>query len=194
MGETDLETTQKKAKRLGIPLIFLDESGFSLSPIRGTTWCEVGKPVVLREHFSRKSQTGLGFITMTPKRRRLNFRFTIFEGAINTEDVIFFLTMIHEYYGTKVLIIWDSLSSHLSARKHFESVRPDWFLFEQLPSYSPELNPVEQCWQTMKNVYMANFVPLDVEHLEAKAFESAEILNNDPMLLASFFHHAKLAL
>ena len=27
-------------------------------------------------------------------------------------------------------------------------------------SYSPELNPVEQCWQTMKNVFMVNFVPL----------------------------------
>ena len=47
MGEADVAATQKKAKNLGIPLIFLDESGFSLSPIQGTTWCEVGKPFVL---------------------------------------------------------------------------------------------------------------------------------------------------
>ena len=194
MGESDLETTQKKARRLGIPLIFIDETGFSLSPTRIRSWSEVGKPTLLREHFSRKSQTGLGLITMTPKRRRLNFRFTIFEGAINTEDVVFFLAMIHAYYGGQVMIIWDSLSSHLSARKHFESVHPDWFVFEQLPSYSPELNPVEQCWQMMKNVYMANFVPKDVEHLEEKTCESAQRINNDPKLLASFFHHAKLAL
>ena len=53
---------------------------------------------------------------------------------------------------------------------------------------------MEQCWQTMKNVLMVNFVPLSIEHLEEKAFEAAQILNNDPMLLASFFHHAKLAL
>jgi transposase len=33
-----------------------------------------------------------------------------------------------------------------------------WFLFEYFPAYSPELNPVEQCWQYMKNVQMANFV------------------------------------
>jgi transposase len=174
-------------------LIFLDESGFSLSPIRGTTWCEVGKPIVLRERFSRQSQTGFGFITVTPVQQRLNFRFTIFSGAINTEDVIGLLTEIHRYYG-KAIIILDRLTSHLSARKYFERVHPNWFLFEYLPSYSPELNPVEQCWQMMKNVYMANFVPLSVEHLEEKAFESAQILNSDPMLLASFFHHAKLAL
>jgi len=150
--------------------------------------------VVLRERFSRKSQTGLGFITMTPKRRRLNFRFTIFEGGINTEDVIFFLTMIHQYYGVKVVIVLDQLSSHRSAQKFFQRTHPDWFVFENLPTYSPELNPVEQCWQMMKNVYMANFVPKDIEHLEAKACEVAQLINNDPMLLAAFFHHAKLAL
>ena len=194
MGDANVETTQKKAKKLGIPLIFLDESGFSLSPIRGTTWCEVGKPILLRECFSRQSQTGFGFITMTPIQQRLNFRFTIFSGSINTEDVIFFLTNIHRHYGGKVMIIFDRLTSHISARNFFEHTHSDWFVFEYLPSYSPELNPVEQCWQMMKNVFMANFVPLSVEHLEEKTLEVAQVINNDPMLLASFFHHAKLAL
>ena len=181
-------------------MIFLDESGFSLSPIRGTTWCEVGEPIVLRKRFSRQSQTGFGFITMTPIQRRLNFRFTIFSGAINTEDVICLLTTIHRHYGGKVMMIFDRLTSHISARNYFERVHPDWFVFaaeyrsNELPSYSPELNSVEQCWQMMKNVFMENFVPLSVEHLEKKAFEAASILNNAPMLLASFFHHAKLAL
>jgi len=194
VGDANVEASKKKAKRLGIPLIFLDESGFSLSPIRGMTWCEVGKPFVLRERFSRRSQTGFGFITMTPVQQRLNFRFTIFSGAITTEDVICFLTAIHRHYGGRVMIILDRLTSHISARNYFERVHPDWFLFEYLPSYSPELNPVEQCWQMMKNVFMVNFVLLSVEHLEKKAFEAASILNNAPMLLASFFHHAKLAL
>ncbi len=44
---------------------------------------------------------------MTPRRRRLNFHdgsavqyfSTIFAGAINAEDVIFFLTNIHRHYG-----------------------------------------------------------------------------------------------
>lgn len=177
-----------------MPLILLDESGFSLSPIRGTTWCEIGKPVVLREQFSRHTQTGFGFISMTPHRQRLNFRFTIFSGAIGSLDAIAFLREIHRYYGRKVLIILDRLSSHISARHFFEYVHPDWFEFEYLPPYSPELNPVEQCWNQMKNVLMANFVPLSVEELESKALECAQVINNDPMLLASFFHHAKLAL
>ena len=131
---------------------------------------------------------------MTPKQQRLNFRFTIFSGAINTEGVIFFLTMIHHHYGGKVMFIFDHLSSHIAARKFFERKHPKWFMFEYLPAYSPELNPVEQCWQMMKNVYMANFVPMSIEHLEQKTLESAQVINNDPKLLAAFFHHAKLKL
>ena len=53
-------------------------------------------------------------------------------------------------------MIFDRLSSHIAAQKFFEEEHPDWFVFEYLPSYSPELNPVEQCWRNMKNVSMAN--------------------------------------
>ena len=177
-----------------MPLIFWDETGFSLSPIRGTTWCEIGKPRVLRETYSRQSQTGLGMITMTPVQRRLEFRFTMFAGAINTEDMIFFLTMVRRYYGKQVMIVFDRLPAHIAAQHYFERTHPEWFVFEYLPSYSPELNPVEQCWQWMKNVAMANFVAMCIEQLESKAFEVAQEINRDPKLLPAFFHHAKLAL
>ena len=53
---------------------------------------------VLQSH-KHSDEAGLGFITMTPNRQRLQFRFTIFSGAVNTEDMIFFLTEIHRYYG-----------------------------------------------------------------------------------------------
>jgi len=131
---------------------------------------------------------------MTPKHQRLNFRFTIFSGAINTADVIFFLTEIHRYYGGKVMIIMDRLPAHLSAVNFFEREHPDWFIFEYLPSYSPELNPVEQCWNQMKNVLLANYIPCCMEDIVKKSLEAAQVIDNDPMLLPAFCHHAKLAL
>jgi transposase len=63
-----------------------------------------------------------------------------------------------------------------------------------LPPYSPELNPVEKCWNMMKNVYMANFVPLSIEYLEERTFEVAKIIDNDPTLIAEFFNHEKIRL
>ena len=195
MGEVYVETIEKKARELGITLILWDETGFSLSPIRGTTWCVVGKPRELRETYSRQSQTGLGMITMTPIRQLLEFRFTMFDGAMNTEMMIFFLTMVRRYYGKQVMIIFDRLKAHIGDQAYFEPTRPDWFLFEYFPSYSPELNPVEQCWQHMKNVSMTNLVPMCGDCLEAKAFEAAQEINNDdPKLLPAFFHHEKSVL
>ena len=119
----------------------------------------------------------------------------MFEGAMNTEMMIFFLTMVHYYYGCKqVMIILDRLSAPIAAKEYFERTHPDWFLVEYLPSYSPELNPVEQCWHYMKNVAMVNFVPMCRKQLEAKAEEAVQAINADPILLPSFFQHAKLKL
>jgi transposase len=92
------------------------------------------------------------------------------------------------------MIIFDRLSAHIAAVNYFERTHADWFSFEYLPSYSPELNPVEQCWQIMKNVYMANFIPLSVEHLVKKTLEVAQVINKDKKTIASFFLHAKLKL
>ena len=134
-------------------------------------------------------------ITMTLVRQQLKFCFSMFDGAMNTEMMIFFLTMVHDYYDCKkVMIIFDRLSSYLAADAYCERNHRDWFLFEYFPSYSPELNPVEQCWQYMKNVSMANFVPMGMDELKAKAFDATQEINSDPKLLPAFFHHAKLSL
>lgn len=193
MDAQPLETSKKKAKKLGALLIFVDESGFCLSPIRGTTWAEIGKPPVLRETFCRRNQSGLGFIMATPGGRKMNFHFTIMDGSCVTEDFVFWLIQLHHHVNEKkVMIVWDRLSAHISAQNFLEREHPDWFLFEYLPAYSPELNPVEQCWQWMKNVFLVNFVPKDNAELHAKTLEAASYLNNDPKLLPAFFHHSKL--
>jgi hypothetical protein len=99
---------------------------------------------VLREIFSRNSQSGIGMISASPQQRRLRFFFTIFSGSVVTEDFVFWLTQLHHSYrGQKLLILWDRLKAHRSAEHYFQTHHPDWFLFEYFPAYSPELNPVE---------------------------------------------------
>ena len=63
---------------------------------------------------------------MTPFQQRLKFCFSMFDGAMNTELMIFFLTMVHRYYdGKKVMIIFDRLSAHIVAQKYFEATHPE---------------------------------------------------------------------
>ena len=87
------------------------------------------------------------------------------------------------------------MPAHVSAQRHFDREHAHWFFFEYLSNCSPELNPVEQCWNVMKNVSMANDVPMCIDDLHAKCYdESAELVNGEPKRLVAFFHHAKLRL
>ena len=75
-----------------------------------------------------------------------------------------------------------------------QELHPDWFDFEWLPTYSPELNPVEQCWNHTKYADLANFLAEDtddlLEAIECAIYEQQK----KPGLIQSFFRFAKLSL
>jgi len=172
-------------------LIIWDESGFSFVPNLGYTWSPIGQPSILRETPGRHNHTGLGYITRTPRRHLLNFRFTIFKGAVTFEDLVFHLTALHHYYRRKVLVLWDNLPTHHATESYFFDEYPDWFEFEYFPAYSPELNPVEYCWNQMKNVYLPNFVPTSDEEL-VLVVQAAAMRINEERHLPFCFNNAAL--
>ncbi len=90
-------------------------------------------------------------------------------------------------------MVWDNLSAHLATESFFETEHPDWFEFFNFPTYSPELNPVEQCWRQMKHVYLCNFVPTSEVELKSAVFSAAMRINEEH-LLSSFFKHAGVKL
>lgn len=169
-----------------------DESGFSFVPNVGKTWAPIGETPILLETPGRHNHTGLGYITCTPSRSLLKFRFSISEGAASFEDFVFRLAELHHYYGKKVLILWDHLPAHHAAESYYEDEHPKWFDFYYFPTYSPELNPVEQCWNQMKNVYLCNFVPTSDDELTSTV-DAAAMRINEEHLLPSFFEHAGIS-
>jgi transposase len=181
-----LASSKKKADQSGCVLILWDESGFSFVPNRVSTWAPIGQTPILRETPGRHNHTGIGYITRTPRRHLLDFRFTIFKGAASFEDFVFNLTDIQHYYRNKVIIVWDNLSGHYSAERYFEEEHPDWFEFEYFPSHSPELNPVEPCWHQIKHVYLPNFVPTSDEELVREVYEAAMRINAEKKLSGCF--------
>jgi transposase len=67
-----------------------------------------------------------------------------------------------------------------------------WLQVEWLPSYAPELNPVEHLWNHTKWGDLANFVPHDRDHLRRAASQSLHDQRDDPARLSSCFLAAKL--
>jgi transposase len=169
-----------------LTLTIWDASGFSFVPNRNHTWAPIGETPVLRETPGRHNHTGLGFITRTPRRHLLQFRFTMFKGAARFEDFVFHLSDVHRYYRKKVLVLWDNLPAHHAADAYFMDNHPDWFEFEYFPAYSPELNPVESCWNKMKNEYLPNFVPTTDEELVAAVDAAAKRINEEKQVASCF--------
>ncbi len=68
-----------------------------------------------------------------------------FKGSIDGECIVMALRHIRRYLKGPVTLIWDRLSAHRSpAFKHYLS-RDRRLVVEQLPAYSPDLNPEEFC-------------------------------------------------
>lgn len=54
---------------------------------------------------------------------------------------------------------------------------------EYLPPYAPELNPVEQVWEHTKYEELSNYIPADIDTLEARIDQSIAAKDNQPELL-----------
>ena len=138
--------------------------------------------------------TGLGFLTVTPKRLDLAFRFTLLDAGMNASECLYWLNEIHRYYRRKVIMVWDGLPAHHATAAIMDEEHPGWFEFHYLPPYSPELNPVEPCWHHAKNIEMANYTAKNKNELARKIFQATENINNNKQLLHSFFKYARLKL
>ncbi len=64
----------------------------------------------------------------------------------------------------------------------------------ELPSYAPELNPVEHVWGHTKHDDLANYIPEDIEVLAADVDNSLGHTSSDQSLLRGFFRLSKLRL
>jgi transposase len=172
----------------------LDESGFMLQPVRRRTWSPSGQTPVQRAWDRHDRLSVVGLIGVSPVRRRLSLYFHVVGKNVDTDEFIWLLYLLHRHHCRHVTIVWDRLGAHRSAAAYFESRHPDWFTFEWLPAYAPELNPVEQCWNHTKYSDLANFIPNDLDHLHKAIDVSITQQGRDQRLLHSFFAHAKLPL
>jgi transposase len=185
---------KKGARERKLALVFLDEFGMMLQPVRRRTWALEGHTPIHKVWARHDRISGLGALSVTPIRHHLAFYVQLFRENIVTEDMIWFLTQMHWYFRRKAILVWDRWSVHQSSTHYFERHHPDWFQFEELPGYAPELNPVEQCWKHTKYDHLPNYVPDDIDQLYAEATRSLDSLRGDEAFLRSAFAYCRLPL
>jgi hypothetical protein len=164
-----LEEDKKNSARLGAHLIFIDESGFMLTPSVRRTWAPVGQTPLLRHHFDNDRISVISGISVSPARTRFGLYGMFFWDNICQDEVAVFLREILRHLRGHVFALLDNSNTHRggSIRDLFRKF-PRLHL-EYFPPYAPELNPDEGVWGILKGK-LANGRPSDIgklnEHLQ----------------------------
>ena len=181
----------QKARRLGLHLIFVDESGFYLLPSVVKTYAPRGYTPILDNWQTRDHLSVMGALTPEGKVYSL-----VREEALTGLHTIAFLVHLLKQMGDHLLVIWDNSPIHRRAEVKAFLAQPAYrhILVEPLPSYAPDLNPPEWLWQHVKDVELSNLICLDLEQLHMELHLALGRTRQRTELIRSFFKAAGLKL
>jgi DDE superfamily endonuclease len=90
----------------------------------------------------------------------------------------------HRELGRPIVLVWDNLPTHRCAQlAAFAAENELWLTVVQLPSYTPDLNPVESVWSLLKRGRLANLALTGVDHLTAVVRSGLGRIQRNPDLL-----------
>lgn len=176
---------KKRAKTRGASIYFEDESGIRSDFNSGKTWALKGKTPVITKTGARFGCNMIGAINT-----RGAFRFMVVKGNVNSECICIFLQRLMHGAENPIFLIWDGHPTHRSkkVRECIESFGGKLEVFF-LPSYSPELNPIEQVWNNVKNHGLGRQVIWGPDQLKTLVMSQLRRLQRLPRIIEKFFRH-----
>ncbi|MCP3013014.1 transposase [Nocardiopsis dassonvillei] len=115
-------------------------------------------------------------------------------GWYHDRDLVAFVDGVHRVLEAPVILVWDNLAAHSSGRIRAAIQAREWLEVEYLPSYAPELNPVEDVWSHVKGAGLANLAALSFAELSEVVRSGLRRLRYRPDLLDGFLAHTGLKL
>src|SRR5271167_4798517 len=185
----------RAARQRQAHLVFLDESGFMLTPTVRRTWAPQGETPLLKCWDRRDRLSSISCITLSPQRCRPNFYFTLLPDNtnVNAEHIFDFLRDLKSQLAGPFTVIWDGSNLHSRSRlvKAYLAKHPE-IVAETLPSYAPELNPDEGVWGWSKYGRLANLAAMNTADLRQRIHQEFAVLKQNRQLLNSFVQEADL--
>lgn len=176
---------KKSAKKVGATIYFQDESGIRSDFHSGRTWAMKGQTPVVEATGAR---FGLNMVGAISTRGQL--RFMVVKGSVNSEKICDFLEKLMHNAEKPVYLIWDGHPTHRSkkVKEYIASFDGKLKVFI-LPSYSPELNPIEQAWNNVKGHGIGRKKIFGPDQLKAAVLGQLRKLQKLPEIVKSFFRH-----
>lgn len=178
-------------------LVFLDESGFQLTPSVRRTLAPRGKTPVLQAWGRRDRISAISCVTLSPKAARPGLYFTLLPLNHNATavDVVEFLKDLRRQLRGPITVVWDRHTIHSRAKavKAYLAEHPE-VVVEDLPAYAPQLNPDEWVWGWAKYGRLANLAAWDADDLYDHVLEALADLKFRPDLLNAFIRDSELSI
>jgi transposase len=191
----DLPRILREAWQRQAHVVFLDESGFHLTPTVRRTLAPRGQTPVLDAWDRRDRISAIRCITLSPQEGRPGLYFELLPAnkTVHAEDVVAFLKHLRRQLRGPFTVVWDRHTIHWKAKvvQAFLAAHPD-IIAEDFPGYAPDLNPDEQVWGWTKYGRLSNLAAWDTEELWDHLAETLIDLKFQPHLLRAFLKDARI--
>ena len=184
-----LASDKKKAIAEGAMIACIDECGVGFDEEPAKTWGKVGHPPVLRRQRSHRGISCCCVLGVESRTGKLRLFLKTFKGSINGLGIVAALRHLRRRSDQPMIIVWDGLSAHRSRVVREYVAKDGRMTIEELPGYSPELNPEEYCHGYVKG-RIRNHCAETVEELAKLMRREFARLRYRVDLLRSFFDHA----
>jgi len=192
-----------RAARTDATIVFVDEAGYLLEPLRKKVWAPRGQTPTLTYQTSNPRKVsvigGLAYpgpssCCCSLEEPRLLTQWHPGQ-SVNQQAVIRFLQRLLDECPGNVIVVWDNLAAHRSklVKAFCRGPGHHRLWLEALPGYAPDLNPIEQVWCMSKYHRLANHGIADLEHLHEAAQRTIRDTADDQNLLMNCLRHAGLA-
>jgi transposase len=154
----------RAATACGALLLFGDEASFPQWGTLSYTWARRGEQPQVKTAGKRKAYKTFGLIDYFSGR----FFHASLTGKFNAESYQAFLTSVLACTQQPLVLIQDGAKYHTSqAMQTFFAQQAQRLTVHQLPSYSPDYNPIEYLWRKVKTLATHNHYFPQFEQLMA---------------------------
>jgi transposase len=141
------------ATQRGAMILFGDEASFPQWGTLSYTWAARGQQPLIKTAGKRKAYKTFGLIEYFSGR----FFHASITGKFNAESYQAFLTSVLACTSQPLFLIQDGAKYHTSkAMRAFFAQHTERITVCQLPSYSPDFNPIEYLWRKVKTLASHN--------------------------------------
>lgn len=189
----ELPRILREAFRRQAHVVFLDESGFQLTPSVRRTLAPRGRTPVLDCWDRRDRISAISCLTLSPVLGRpgLYFRLLPVNQTAHGEEVVEFLAELRRELRGPFTVVWDRSNIHSKSRvvKAWLAEHPE-VVVEDFPGYAPTLNPDEWVWSWTKYGRLSNLAAWDADELSDHLVMALFDLKYQPELLNAFIAEA----